>query len=109
MPYIFSIDGRVDYCTRQDAIRKSFFWLPQIGQLYEIKVYLLDLTINSSRLQEIIDRCEGFSPPFYPTEPEGGLTYCLNSRNPLKVGDTITMQLEYKNGRFSYIGSDMLL
>jgi|GEM_PF-1515007 len=109
MSYKFSIDGRVAYC-RQNAIRKSFFWLPQIVRLYEVKVYL-DLTINSNRLQEIIGRCEGNMPPFYSTEPEDGLTYCFNSRsrNPLQVGDTIAMQFEYKNRKFSYIGSEWLL
>ena len=108
MSYKFSIDGRVDDCTIQDAIKKSFFGLPQIVRLYEVTVYL-DLTINSNRLQEIIGGCEGFSPPFYPTEPENGLTYCFKSRDPLQVGDTIAMQFEYKNRKFSYIGSDRLL
>lgn len=95
----------MESCNSQNAI----FWLPQIGQTYEVEVYLLNLKINSNRLKEIKDRCEGFSPPFYPAEPENGLTYCFNSRNPLQVGDTIAMQFEYKNRKFSYIGADMLL
>lgn len=81
----------------------------QRGQLYEVEVYLLDLTINSSLLQEIRDRCEEFFPPFYPTEPEYGLTYYFNSRNPLQVGYTITMQFSYEKRKFSYLGADMLL
>jgi hypothetical protein len=109
MSYTFSIDGRVDHCTIQNAIKRSFFWPLSSDQTYEAEVYLLNLTINSDSLQEIINKCEGNMPPFNPTELEDGLIYCFNSRNPLKVGDTITMQLEYKNGRFSYIGSDMLL
>lgn len=109
MPYTFIVNGRVDSCNRQNAIKSSFFWLPQIGQTYEVEVYLLNPTINSNFLREIIDKCEGNMPPFYPTDLETGLTYCFNSRNPLKVGDTIAMQFEYKNRKFSYIGADILL
>ena len=111
MSYKFSIDGRVDDCTIQNAIKQSFFWPLSSDQTYEVEVYLLNLKINSNRLQEIINKCEGNMPPFYTTEPEDGLTYCFNSRsrNPLQVGDTIAMQFEYKNRKFSYIGSEWLL
>jgi len=109
MPYSFTVNGRVDSCNKQNPIKKSFLWLPQVDQLYEVEVYLLYLTIHSNRLKEIIDKCEGNMPPFYPTDPETGLTYCLYSRNPLQVGNLITMQFLYEHRKFSYIGADMLL
>lgn len=109
MSYSFTVNGRVDSCNRQNPIKKSFFWLPQIGQTYKVEVYLLDLTINSNLLRKIIDKCEGNMPTFNPTEPETGLTYEFTTRTPLQVGNKINMEFEYKNGKFKFVGYDMLL
>lgn len=103
MSYTFSVNGRVDSCNSQNHIKKSFFWLPQIVQTYEVEVYLLNPTINSNFLQEIIDECEGNMPPFNPTEPENGLTYQFTTTTQFRVGDILTLEFEYRSGKFYFI------